>query len=95
MPSSKLHSPSPSIFKRARRASATTAALTLLLSMGCGTAADELAASDPTQEASTAEASRESGRPAHQYTEEELEALADSPEVLSLKEPWVAAPPRK
>ena len=69
-------------------------ALTLLLSIGCGTAeGEDPSALDPAPVAATAEALREPGRPAHQYTEDELEALSESPEIKSLKDPFATAPP--
>ncbi|HET6146516.1 MAG TPA: CocE/NonD family hydrolase [Polyangia bacterium] len=94
MPSSTLHSTSRSSSRLTVRRPVTAVALTLLLSIGCGTAAgDDPAAIGPTQEMSSVEALRVPGPPARAYTDSELEALAESPEVEHLKNPWVAAPP--
>jgi len=88
MPSANPRSP------LTRPRAGTALALTLLLSIGCGTATSEdSAALDPAQGASTVETLRQPGPGAHQYTESELEALAGSPEVKSLNAPFEAAPP--
>ena len=77
-----------------RHRTSTAVALTLLLSIGCGTATGEdPSALDPAPGAAAVEALRQPGPPARPYTESELEALAESPEVKSLNEPFAAAPP--